>query len=131
MPRPWQVHEGRKLSTESGQLQESDRLHSSRDRGIVPVFRPGFVPNASASQARPPSVPQVAVEIGFDGAPDRSRTCDLELRRLTLYPAELRALRCYTRRLPKTAAQNDCAKNGVSDGTRTRNSRNHNPGLYH
>lgn len=34
------------------------------------------------------------------------------------------------------AAQKGCEKpaarkNGVSDGTRTRNSRNHNPGLYH
>ena len=27
-----------------------------------------------------------------DGAPDRIRTCDLRLRRPTLYPAELRAL---------------------------------------
>src|SRR5689334_1877968 len=27
-----------------------------------------------------------------DGAPDRGRTCNLQLRRLTLYPIELRAL---------------------------------------
>lgn len=29
----------------------------------------------------------------IDGAPDRNRTCDLQLRKLTLYPTELRA-RC-------------------------------------
>ena len=28
----------------------------------------------------------------LSGAPDRSRTCDLRLRRPTLYPTELRAL---------------------------------------
>src|SRR6185295_14848175 len=29
---------------------------------------------------------------GLGGAPDRGRTCNLQLRRLTLYPIELRAL---------------------------------------
>jgi hypothetical protein len=29
--------------------------------------------------------------LDFSGAPDRIRTCDLCLRRATLYPAELRA----------------------------------------
>src|SRR6478735_8404761 len=37
---------------------------------------------------------------GFDGAPDRSRTCDLWLRKPTLYPTELRAHAAHlTRRL--------------------------------
>ena len=31
----------------------------------------------------------------LNGAPDRSRTCDLRLRRATLYPTELRALNFF------------------------------------
>ena len=49
------------------------------------------------------------------GAPERIRTSDLQLRRLSLYPAELRA-RSVT---------------GVSEGTRTPNDRSHSPVLYH
>jgi hypothetical protein len=30
------------------------------------------------------------ITAGQDGAPGRTRTCDLEIRRLLLYPAELR-----------------------------------------
>ena len=32
-----------------------------------------------------------------DGAPDTIRTCDLHLRRVALYPAELRVHLCYLR----------------------------------
>lgn len=30
------------------------------------------------------------------GAPDRNRTCDLQIRNLSLYPTELRALAMFT-----------------------------------
>ncbi len=46
------------------------------------------------------------------GAPGRIRTCDLRLRRPSLYPAELRA------------------RTGVSEGIRTPDHWNHNPALY-
>ena len=32
----------------------------------------------------------------FIGAPGKIRTCDLQYRKLTLYPAELRVHICYT-----------------------------------
>jgi hypothetical protein len=38
-------------------------------------------------------VREIIYVIDLIGAPDRIRTCDLCLRRATLYPAELRALR--------------------------------------
>ena len=36
---------------------------------------------------------KIQLEIDLNGAPDTIRTCDLCLRRATLYPAELRARR--------------------------------------
>ena len=49
------------------------------------------------------------------GAPERIRTSDLQLRRLSLYPVRIRA-------------REGC---GVSEGTRTPNDRSHSPVLYH
>jgi hypothetical protein len=55
---------------------------------------------------------------GKNGAPDRTRTCDLQLRRLSLYPAELRA--------PVMALE----KCGLPGGTRTPDPRLRRPPLY-
>ena len=57
---------------------------------------------------------------GFEsgGAPVRIRTGGLQIRSLTLYPAELRA------------RDDSNEKAGVRDGGRTRDIRNHNPTLY-
>ena len=56
---------------------------------LIRASRHPAVPNALKLLAsnRKPAVQRVAVLLG---APGRTRTCDLEIRRLLLYPAELR-----------------------------------------
>ena len=53
--------------------------------------------------------------------PGRARTCDFRIRSPTLYPTELRAQRLLVLRREGL---------GVDDGARTRDNRNHKPGLY-
>ena len=45
-----------------------------------------MTPSGQATQSKKQSI-----RLLFAGAPDRVRTCDLKLRKLALYPAELRA----------------------------------------
>ena len=58
-----------------------------------------------------------------NGTPGRIRTYDLQIRSLSLYPAELRTRK---RKKGLDAVQ----EYGVSDGARTRDHWNHNPVLY-
>ena len=45
---------------------------------------------ALPTELRPPQIP-TTTQTKADGAPDRNRTCNPQLRRLVLYPVELRA----------------------------------------
>jgi hypothetical protein len=67
------------------------------------------------------------------GTPGRIRTCDLEIRSLLLYPAELRARICDVSRGGAECGlyprQNEVV-NGAADGTRTRNNQLGRLGLY-
>ena len=61
--------------------------------GAVPADLPGRVvekfPHLTTERA--PASPQVPAPVGKSGAPGTTRTCDLQVRNLTLYPTELRA----------------------------------------
>src|SRR3972149_6342295 len=60
--------------------------------------------SASPRMARPGFIGVITGAPGMaDGAPDRTRTCNRQLRRLVLYPIELRAL--VRSRLPSLARQ--------------------------
>ena len=74
------------------------------------------------THARPVSVKQHALSV-VGGAPGKSRTCDLRLRRPTLYPAELRA---------RTSADlaGRQSKAGAPGRTRTCDLRIRSPALY-
>lgn len=56
---------------------------------------PGTWPRRSSDDSRDANMQKAGRPTGFllcnPGAPDRDRTCDLQLRKLTLYPTELRA----------------------------------------
>src|SRR5690606_34455395 len=51
---------------------------------------PGSILTRRPLQTEPP--PETNFQWGLHGAPGRIRTCDLQIRSLLLYPAELRAL---------------------------------------
>ena len=72
-------------------LEQSLRRPSRRIRRPVGDLRRLACGRPSADHRSTPAAPLGAT--GEVGTPDRIRTCDLLLRRQTLYPAELRALR--------------------------------------
>ena len=86
--------------TPEGALRPAGRVHPSRDGG-TPVRSAGGVGALGTERELPlrdPAArrgaglaPQAAPVVERAGAPDRIRTCDLWLRRPTLYPTELRA----------------------------------------
>jgi hypothetical protein len=89
-------------------------LYSSRQVARVP--RPHqaqtFTRHAAAIRAGPPTSRTtrdvngaISIIAGVSGAPYRIRTCGLRLRRPTLYPAELRALRGKSQ-IPNPKIQN-------------------------
>ena len=49
----------------------------------------------------------MGITLGVNGAPDRIRTCDPQIRNLVLYPTELRAL-ARGRILPKNVTKTHC-----------------------
>jgi hypothetical protein len=61
--------------------------------------------------------------------PGGIRTPNLLIRSQKLYPVELQAPDEMGRTTAENRAGNICS--GVANGTRTRNSQNHNLGLYH
>ena len=78
------------LAMSCGPLRQ-DRLSARHNRAVVPQIVPKPPNQAAFSMQK--KTPKAFICLAFgDRMPGRIRTCDLQSRSLTLYPAELRAL---------------------------------------
>ena len=78
----------------------------SRDTALLVLLRLSCSPRQSRNGSRAPRPLSSEYPASYqNGAPDRSRTCDLWLRKPTLYPAELRARGRAFYRAPRTSVQ--------------------------